>query len=325
MSLLGKMTRWFTGPTLTKSESAAIEVAVDRVDPRLRVVSGYRRKLAASVRHAMAYCDGLVSSIPGPVDIDIRAFGADPMVHAFFSAPDDIGRMLGASLEVKQFIADPGNLRSETFHCLIGMRRKEKTVLGLGQQGSIIYEDVPQRLLYFADHTLRELSPDLDRTCQGLRASAFDSLAESFAAHVATLRHEKTHLRAAWDQERARERASSSDTERATAHDQRKIEIEQSLRDMLSTLEPAHIVEALAAWLSDPEPRLHLISTPVTVDRLGVLAAPNSDAPDVRTFELPELVGRDRRRWIVLLARIGREDALRAQQETQAAHRYLLI
>lgn len=324
MDLLDRMTGWLKGPALTKTEEAAVEAAVDRVDPRLRVVPGYRRKLGMPVRRAMEYCDGLVSEIPGPIEIDIRAFGADPMVHAFFAAPEDIGRMLGASREVQRFVADPANLRSDAFFGMIGMRRKEKTVFGLGQQGSIIRDDVPQRLLYFADHTLRELSPNLDHTRDGLRGSAFDSLAGSFAAHVEALRREKTDLRTSWEQERAFAR-SAGDAQEVEAHAHRKFEIEESLREMASSLEPAHVLEALAAWLSDPEPRLRLVSTPVAVDRLGILSKPGPEHPDVRTLNLPELVGRDRRRWIVLLARIAREDALRAQEESQAAHRYLII
>ena len=326
MELMDKVSAWLGSPPLGEAELSAIERAVDRVDPRLRVVSGYRRKLAAAVRRCVEYCDGLVAAIPGPVDIDIHAFGNDPLVHAFFAAPDDIDRMLGASRELKKFIADPNNLAAADFYGLIGMRRKEKTVFGLGQQGAIIHDDVPQRLLYFADHTLRELSPDLDRTRSGLRDSAFDSLAGSFAAHLEALRREKTDLRTTWDQERAFARSLAAQAAaEAAVHEQRKFEIEESLREMAASLEPAHVLAALAAWLADPEPRLHLVSTPVSVDRLGVLSKPTPDDPDIRTLNFPELVGRDRRRWIVLLTRISRAAAVRAQEQRRDANRYLII
>ena len=94
---------------------------------------------------------------------------------------------------------------------------------------------------------------------------------------------------------------------------------------MASSLEPAHVLDALVAWLADPEPLLHLVSTSVAVDRLGVLSKPAADDPEVQMLTFPELVGRDRRRWIILLARIAREDALRAQEENREANRYLLI
>ncbi|MBI4986442.1 MAG: hypothetical protein HZC24_14135 [Rhodocyclales bacterium] len=326
MGILTNLSGWLRPPQPDAATEQAIEQAIDRVDPRLRIVSGYKRKLAPAVRHALDYCDGLVQEIPGPIDIGIRAFGKDPLVHAFFAAPEDIGRMLGTSREVRKFVADPRNLAADDFFALIGMRRKEKTVLGLAQQGNLISEGVPQRLLYFADHTLRELATDPAATRGGLRTSSFESLAASFAVHLDALRREKTDMHTAWEQERAFARSLAAQAVvEADAHAHRRFELEAGLRAMASSLEPAHVLEALAAWLADPAPRLHLVSTAVAVDRLGVLSKPSPDDPDVQMLNFPELVGRDRRRWIVMLARIAREDAMRAQEESREANRYLII
>lgn len=324
MGMLAGLKSWLAPSAVTPSEGKAIERIIERVDPRLRVVSGYQRKLSGAVRHAMGYCDGLVSAIPGPIDIDVQAFGRDPLVHAFFGAPEDIGRMLGTSREVRNFFTDPSNASADEFFGLIGMRRKEKTIVGLAQQGEMIREGVPQRLLYFADHTLRELSLDLDDTRGRLREAAFDSLAQSFGAYLEGLRRERQDMHTAWEQERAFLRGGipGADTD---VHAHRKFEIEESLRTMATSLEPAHVLEAFAAWLANPEPRLHLISTSVSVDRLGVLSKPDIADADVQTLNFPELVGRDRRRWIVMLARIFREDAERALEESRDPHRYLVI
>lgn len=326
MSILTKLTGWMHPATADARTQQAIERAIDRVDPRLRIVSAYQRKLAPAVSRALDYCDGLVHEIPGPIDIDIRAFGRDPLVHAFFAAPEDIGRMLGKSREVKSFVADPRNQGTEDFFALIGMRRKEKVVLGMQQHGDLISEGVPQRLLYFADHTLRELSIDPDNTRGGLRESAFESLAGSFAVHLDALRREKTDLHTAWEQERAFARTLAAQAAvEADAHAHRRFELEAGLREKAASLEPAHVLEALTDWLGDPEPRLHLVATSVSVDRLGVLSNPATGGPDVQTLSFPELVGRDRRRWIVMLARIARADALRALEENREANRYLII
>lgn len=320
MRLLDTLGRWLRPVPIADTEAKAIERAIDLVDPRLRVVSGYRRRMAPAVRRAVSYCDGLVDGVPGPIDMDIRAFGRDPLVHAFFSAPEDIGHMLGASRAVREFLSVPGDPGQDAFYGLIGMRRKEKTVMGLGRQGDLITDGVPQRLLYFADHTLGELSPSLDLTRQMLRASAFDSLVKSFAAQLAQVREERQEARTRWDQERAQARLADG-----AAHALRAQEMAVRLRDLASSLEPAHVLEALAAWLADPEPRLHLVATSVSVDRLGVLSKPDAADPEVQTLNFPELVGRDRRRWIVMLTRISRDDALRAVEEHANAHRYLII
>jgi hypothetical protein len=326
MGLISTMTDWLSPNALGETERAAIEKIIDRVDPKLRVVSGYQRKLAKAVREAMEYCDGLVAAIPGPVEVDVKAFGRDPLVHAVFAAPEDIPRMLGTSREMKKFIAAPENQGADHIYALIGMRRKEKTVVAPALQGEHVREGVTQRLLYFADHTLRELSLDADRTRQGLRHSACDSLAASFAVHLDGLRREKLDVHMAWEQERAFARSAAAQAaSEADAHDHRKTEIEESLRQMAASLEPARVLDALAEWLANPEPRLRLVSTSVYVDRLGVLSQPVPGNPDVQMLNFPELVGRDRRHWLVLLVRIPREDAVRAQMEYGQANRYLII
>ncbi|OHC69944.1 MAG: hypothetical protein A2045_02740 [Rhodocyclales bacterium GWA2_65_20] len=325
MGILSDIKTWLApAAPLDADTQQAIAQAVKTVDPRLVTVGGYERRLAPAVRHALAYCDGLVESIPGPIDINVQSFAADPLVHAFFAAPGDIARMLGASREVRNFIADPANLAAAEFFAMIGMRRKEKTVLGLEMHGEVIQEGAPQRLLYFADHTLHEMSTDPAVTRLRLRAAAFESLAKSFVGHLEDLRARRQDLRNAWDQERARARSASAHDADAVAA-QRRQELEQSLRAAAESLEPGHVLEAFAAWLAAPESRLHLEETSVAVDRLGVMADPARDGAAVQTLTLPELIGRDRRRWIVLLTRISREDALRAQQESAQATRYLII
>lgn len=326
MGLISTMSAWLSPNALGETERQAIEKIVDRVDPKLRVVPGYQRKLAKAVREAVEYCDTLVAAIPGPVEVDVKAFGSDPLVHAFFAAPEDIARMLGTSREMTKFITAPENQGSDEIYALIGMRRKEKTVVAPALQGEFVREGVPQRLLYFADHTLRELSSDPENTRNGLRHSACDSLAASFAVHLDTLRSEKLDVHMAWEQERAFARSMAAQAaSEADAHAHRKLEIEESLREMASSMEPAHVLDALAEWLGNPEPRLRLVSTSVCVDRLGVLSQPIPGNPDVQMLNFPELVGRDRRHWIVLLVRIPRDEAIRAQKDYGQANRYIII
>jgi hypothetical protein len=314
----------FPGNRPDPETSTAIARAVEIVDPRLVSVGGFERKLAPAVHYALGYCEGLVAAIPGPIDINVRAFGADPLVHAFFGAPDDIGRMLGASREVQQFVADPGNLESDEFFGLIGMRRKEKILTGAELYGETLVQGAVRRVLYFADHTLHELSPDVGMTRNRLRSAAFESLAKSFGGHLDALRGQRVDLRYAWAQERAQERSAGT-PDAAAPHARRRQELEEKLRLAAESLEPAHVLDALIAWFVAPESRLHFEETSVAVDRMGVMADPSAEAPGVQTLSFPELVGRDRRRWIVLLAKITRDDALLAQSENERAERYLII
>lgn len=317
MGIFSGLTRWL-GPQAPLDEALrpAIERAVQTVDPLLKTVSGYERKLAPAVSHALAYCEELAGNVPGPVDVSSRTFSADPLVHALFAAPGDIGDMLGKSRELREFLVDPAHCDGDDFFALLGMRQREKAVSGMALQGEMLRVDVPQRLLYFADHTLGELGGDAETTRQRLKTAAFDGLAQGFAERVAALRKEREDARTAWSMEQAG--AATGRTERREALQERQ-------RQATAALEPSVMLDAFAEWMAAAETRLYLKPTVVTVDRMGVIS-PNPEAGDnFSTLNFPELVGRDRRHWIVMVARISRQDAVDALRRQQQANRYLII
>jgi len=306
-------------------ERQAIARAVAVVEPLLKTVSGYEKRLAAPVRNALAYCDGLVAAVPGPVEVNSHAFAADPLVHALFATCNDIAATLGKSRSVKAFLAEPAHALAEEFYALLGMRRFEKNVMGMAVHGEMVCADTPQKLLYFSDHTLRELSPDIEETRRGLRLAAFDSLATSFAAQLAEMRQVRQNLHNEWEVQRALLARPRQSGTLAAEHAQRGAELEERLRHAAENLSPDRLLDALAAWLAAPELHLHLDPTTVSVDRMGVMVNPEATAEQVSTLSLPELIGRDRRHWIVLIAKIQRQEALRGLAQQQADSRYIII
>lgn len=280
MNILSRMTDWLRpAAPLPEEERIAVERAVDRVDPMLRLVPGYQRRLAPAVRRALSHSDALVAALPGPVDVRARSFGTDPLVHAVFSTPDDIGETLGRSQEVRTFLAAPSHQLTESFYGLLGARRREKNVMGIALVDGLLHADASQTLLYFADHTLRAISANLDDTRRQLQLAGFDSLADGFVAH--------------------RKEANSR------------------------PLQAAEVLAELCEWLMTAENHLRLEPVSVAVDLLGVEAT--GPGPGVHQLSFPELVGRDRRRWTLLLARLSRDEALAAIERQQQALRYLII
>ena len=79
-------------------------------------------------------------------------------------------------------------------------------------------------------------------------------------------------------------------------------------REAIASLAPERLLDAYAEWLAAAESRVYLKPGEVTVDRMGVIKEAATDERDA-TLRLPELVGRDRRQWTVLLVRVRREDA----------------
>jgi hypothetical protein len=281
------------------------------------------------VSHALAYCQGLVAAVPGPVDLNPHAFASNPLIHALFATSSDIGSTFGKSRAVKEYLADPASVMAEDFYALLGMRRYEKKIMGMAIHGEMALADTPQTMLYFSDHTLHALSSDLDETRKQLRQDAFDGLAAGFAAQLANMRNERQALHNEWDMQRAMSirdsKTASSASVLSDVHAQRRVELEEQMRLASSELSPARVLDALSGWLAAPETHLRLDQTTVSVDRMGVMVNAASTDPQVCTLNFPELIGRDRRHWIVLIVRIPRSVAVHAVEQQHEASRYLII
>lgn len=330
MSLLSGLGAWLRPAAHADGPVAdALTRVAGVVGPVVAGESAFSRRLAEPVRHALDYCDSLVEAVPGVIDIDRHAFADDPLVHALFAAPADIDTMLGRSLHLRDYLDARPLADEEHLYSLLAMRRHEKPVLGVALEGDTLRSDVPQTLLYFADHTLVELGPALDDTRAQLRLSAFDSLIAAFDQHLRAVRGERDRLR----DDRAMESAHLAVLRGKSGHDEYAVrtrqvdELDRQLRDVGASLQPAALIDTLAGFLARPEALLRLEPVEVSVDRSGVIrdgaAAARGEAD---TIGFPELVARDRRRHVVVLARIRREDAVRAVQAIRDQQaRYVVI
>lgn len=307
----------------------AIERLVDLVDPTLRTVNAYARKLDAPVHHALGYCEGLVGGLPGPVDINHRAFATDPLVHALFATAADIDLMLGESEAVRDYLDEPASHGADDFYALLATRRCTKRVLGYAMEGDGVRADMPQELLYFTAHSLVEPEDSLDAIREALRKAAFESLGKSFRAHVDALRQERSGLQGERSLAQAHLTVLRGKTEHAeyAVRTRRISELDASLRQAVESLMPEQLLEALANNLKQPEQLLRLDPVVLTVDRAGVLADPSTGgAKDVPVLELFELTSRDRRRNVTLLVRIRREEASMIVATANAQrYRFLII
>jgi len=323
MGIFSRLSAWLTpSPPLAEAERLAIGRAVAAVDPLLKSVPAFERRLAPALRCAREHCAELVAALPGPIDVDVRAFSSDPLVHACFASPADIDAMFGKSRELRDFLADPSGFAANPFYALLGMRRREKNTMGMAMNGDVLQRDVPQRILYFTDHTLAAVGDDLPGIRLRLQQLGVDSLVGSFAARLSGQRRERDDLRLERELERARASARGNSAE-GEAHRLRLEAIDEELRRLTEALDPERILDALAAWLTEPSAHLRLEQVSVAVDAMGVEFAALSEGATVHRLNLDEvhffeLIGRDRRRWILLLARINR-DAVQRAFEVQLA------
>lgn len=329
MSLFSSVADFLKPPApLDRETSLSIDQAVELIDPMLIAASNLERRLAEPIEFALAYCRGLVAALPGPINISRQAFSSDPLVHAMFATADDIMQTLGRSQAVRDFLAEPGCWESEHFYAMFVARRNEKRQLGMVQVGEVIQNDVPQTVLYFTDQTLIEPSVRLDETLANLRSRAMESLFKTFRAHVELLRDEREGLRADLSLQRAhvtvlRGKTAGHEVELQTRH---LDELDARLREHVESLMPDQLVDALADFLKAPELALDLRPVEMTIDQLGVVHDNPEDKNHLHTINFPELIGRDMRHHLAMLARISRDEALEAVTIVRdQQHRFMLI
>lgn len=154
----------------------AIEQLVDGIDPGMRVVPGYKKKLWQAVDKALIYIDWLVDTIPGPVECNRKSFATDPFVNAIFATVGDIQRIFGQSEALRAFLNDPMNVNVDECYALMCMEKEERSGFGVGLEGDIVKKDVPQVSVNFSSHSI--LSPAATekevRVC--LKQCMFDAL-----------------------------------------------------------------------------------------------------------------------------------------------------
>jgi len=310
-------------PPLDRDTRAAIERAVVTVEPLIKQVGGYEGKLVPGVKRALEYCDDIAGRIPGPYEISRAAFAADPLVHALFGSADDIETMLARSQCVREHLMEI-SLGSGQCCALLGMRHREKAGFGVELSGEIVRTDAPQKTLYFTDHTLAEPSPDPSAARVRLRLALYDGLLKSFAAHVADARTAHDNLHKEHAIESAWLRGRGGPDRGPESHTRRLDELRARLQESAEALQPARLLDTLADSLAAPEDHMRLEPVKIAVDRAGIIVGTGQDGTG-DTLHFTELTSRDQRRWVVILARIEREEARRALERLEAARRYIVI
>lgn len=315
---------WFDwlkpAPPIDAALRERIERTVTEIDPLIRQIGGYERKLAPAVERAREHCERLALAIPGPFPISRTAFSSDPLVHALFGSADDIESMLATSQCVRDYWSRGTGLPPGQCCALLGMRRKVTAGFGTRLSGDVIQRDEPQRTLTFDDHTLAEPGPDLDSAHRHLADAMYVGLLKNFLTHVDEVREERQGLRDAQAMERARARASGPES-----HTRRLAELQERLRETDNTLQPERLLETLIDYLGQPEVSLSLDPVRLWVDRFGILADSIEDREHADFLRFVELTTRDLRRWVVMVVKIDHTEARAAIERFEARRRYIVI
>ncbi|MDD3529598.1 MAG: hypothetical protein PHS77_06945 [Gallionellaceae bacterium] len=272
---------------------AAIERAVDLVEPRLKEVGGYPERYRGAVARALEHAAVLADQVPGLVHVSREAYASDPLVHALFASPDDIHAALCVSQAMRDYRRD--HPEAGEVYALICMQRGSKSLLGMEVDGDRLRHDVPQQAVFFAEHTVVDPGRTEAEARAHMARGFFDSLAAHVRLRVEARRQEKMALEQVRDEWLARLRGAGSD---------RRAEYQAGLEQTLARLGEVAASLDLRRYGDDfdavmlvPERHVYLERTALALDGMGLLREPCTG--DCRRVEFCDLVGRDRRRWTV--------------------------
>ncbi len=299
----------------------AIEFAVDTVDPKIRLVSGYRKRLEPAVTRTAMHMRALVPLLPEPVALSRQAWSENPAVNAWFARPEDVAETLRASDELHAFFADPVNAGVDSVLAVLAMERRARNVLGMALDKGMLRRDVAQTTVSFGAHRVVIPARTPEEMRRELASRIFRALLQRVLERVEAAQAHREGLEQSVALLAARLRrlacgAESLDPLTADAAARRaqldalKQEFEQAQGELRESKVGSATLDSLiaeiVAVLGHPETHLALSKVPLRLDRMGV--ATRKSATGVNEIVQTEIVlGPDLRRDIAIV-RCARRD-----------------
>ena len=317
---------------------AMIEAVVDAVDPRLRLVSGYREKLAPGVRRTIAHMRELGRDLPEPIDLTRGAWSANPLIGALFATADDIPALLGRSHELVAYFDAAANSGAQDAYALLGMKMEERTVLGAALVGDAVHRDVAQKTIGFAGHRIMAVAADalacrrevgarimrrlagqaLQRiTTRERRANELEERKAILAARLRLLTLRRDGLQSVTTGG-SDESAEIRDLERAL---QATVDDYIETKTNVATLDGTLVI--INEILSAPEQHLRLARMKRRVNRMGILVAADS-SESATDLEFLELALGEGLRAVIAIVHIPRSEMPAKGDRVRDAARHLL-
>lgn len=153
----------------------AIERTLDGTYPRLRALSGYRKRLREPVIHAIDHVVALVDSLPAPISATSASYGDDPRLGALFLSPEHMREVFANDSELGEF-RNNNPLCTDRVTALLLAECKEKNILGVEMVGEMLCRDVAQVTVSFRSHRLIDPAIGDDEARRMLKRRAFDHL-----------------------------------------------------------------------------------------------------------------------------------------------------
>ena len=261
--------------------SKQTEYVVDSIDPKIRVVYRYARKLAKPIRITEEYLLGLSDLIPGEMNINANSVTLDPRIQLFFKNTEQMQKVFNGSQKLMGFLSQNSNQKLENVYALLCMNKTERTTFGVRLKGQILLREVRQQTVSFSSHRLIEPAATAAEARQGFKRCAFDDLLTR--TNKIILQHnenyqqlvtQKAALLKTFKSERVdhafKNSFAFSPNSWVSSHPE-LLRLDQEINDQkLNIASPEQHLERVRETLSHPEDYIKVDKTSIVLDRLGV-------------------------------------------------------
>jgi hypothetical protein len=187
-SMLSRLGGWFHA---NQPEDELIDYVVNTVEPKLKQVRGYRKRLQKPLQICREHCRAMVAEIPGPIYLKRTGYSDDPVIQAVFAGSDRIEDLLDRADKTASQTALSGTERV----ALLTMKSTEKTIFGTKKQGDMIVGDAAMRSITFTNHNLVGLATTLANSREALEKYSLEIIVEATARELSEIRTKLVDLR----------------------------------------------------------------------------------------------------------------------------------
>jgi hypothetical protein len=170
----------------------AVDKAIALVNPRLKLLPNYDKRLAPAVGTTIEFLRAQISTLPAVHVLSSKTWSSDPALRAFFVAPGDIPAVLGKSDNLRTLFDKFPDL--DEAYLVLGMVCDVQRVFGMALHGETVQRDVAQTSVNFSDHRARLCDRDESRLRRIVGVEVFEHLVAQALSEIGEERVERQDL-----------------------------------------------------------------------------------------------------------------------------------
>lgn len=312
-----------------------IEQVVRIVNPYLKLVAGYHRKLAPVVEQAVLYCRQIEAQILPSLEMSATAWSKNPLLRALFATADDVPAVFSRCTEVQDFFEDsPG---ADEVWASLRFRRHEERGFGLALQDDEVHHDVAQTTVSFIDKKVVQPRASEYEARLEIRRRAFKFLVTQALEQIASvntrrkdLTEQRTMLQARLsmlkNQRAGLEAMLDNDSGAVDKIEELERKLDQNERSLAQcpgageTLD--YVMKRVRSVLSHAADYIQVSPVSLRLDQMNIIVPAGSPAPAIEIV-LPEVLVKRVPQIHVVVGRFPRSELIRRESLLDEAQRLL--